>query len=95
MLLVLLVTHVPLHRVMTWRTYGFIHFQKVTTQMRCLTWERPCHTRNRVGHVVMLLVYVELEVKEYMELLYRDVKVKGKGLSHNRPSRWPKGVRVG
>ena len=21
-------------------------------------------------------------------------KVKGKGLSHNRPSRWPKGVRV-
>jgi len=43
----------------------------------------------------MLLVYVELEVKEYMELLYRDVKVKGKGLSHNRPSRWPKGVRVG
>ena len=22
-------------------------------------------------------------------------KSKGKGLSHNRPSRWPKGVRVG
>ena len=22
-------------------------------------------------------------------------KGKGKGLSHNRPSRWPKGVRVG
>jgi len=26
----------------------------VTTQMRCLTWEGPCHTRNRFGHVVTL-----------------------------------------
>jgi len=25
----------------------------------------------------------------------KTYKGKGKGLSHNRPSRWPKGVRVG
>ena len=26
---------------------------------------------------------------------YQEMIGKGKGLSHNRPSRWPKGVRVG
>jgi len=44
------------------------------TQMWCLTWERPCHTRNHVGHVVTLLAYVELEVNGYIEHLYRDLK---------------------
>jgi len=27
--------------------------------------------------------------------LLETCKGKGKGLSHNRPSRWPEGVRVG
>ena len=39
-----------------------------------LTWERPCHARNRAGYVVTLWVYVELEVNGYIERLYWDLK---------------------
>ena len=38
------------------------------------------------------LVYIFL-IKKVIRLV--DCMIKGKGLSHNRPSRWPKGVRVG
>jgi len=39
----------------------------------------------------------KMQERDHLEHLGVDERIilKGKGLSHNRPSRWPKGVRVG